>query len=180
MNEYKTFDQVKQETIQEERCKRYYRSFDYARACALTQLIEELSKRPDFKLVSAHPLTMYNRGIEDKEAMEATKIFSIGLWCGWLIGETHYYLQIDENPFFDALVSTGKQTAPGKAVYTYATRINEMLYDGVEWDDKPETVKLLLKNLRKCIKPENIGQQSYKKDIQAYNDPFTKQSIYTY
>ena len=180
MTQYKTFNEIKQETMQAENCKRYYRGFCYVRACALTKLIEELSTSKDFRLVSAHPLTMYNRSIEDGAKMETSKIFSIGLWCGWLLGETYYYLQIDDNPFFDAFVSQSVKIAPRKAKHTYATRINETLYKGVNWDAEPETIELLLANLYECIKPENINQQAYTRDVPGYNNPFTKQSIYTH
>jgi hypothetical protein len=172
----KTFQEIKEETIQSNR-KLYYRDYDYARACALTRFIEEdLSKRAGFQVSSVRPIMLYNRSLED---MEPSKIFSVGLWFGWMIGDIQYYLQMDENPFMDSYLFLAKQTSSRAGMHTYAHRINDTLYNNVEWGCSEEIINQLVKNLRICIsvKPEDLSW--YKWEIPPYKLPLaTTQNIY--
>lgn len=173
---FKTFQEVKEMFEKDDLCKRYHRGFDYARMVALTRYIEELSKREDFKLCSASPVTMYRRG-ENDEVLDETKTFSIGSWCRFLLGKTCYYIQITDNPFFDSYFTIGY----ADGTRSYLQSVNHILYSGVDWGYSEEIISKVQENLSKCFEEVNKPntQKFYKEEYQSYDNPFKVQTIYT-
>lgn len=174
---YRTFDEIKNDTIKNGNAGLWYRGFDFIRAQAFTRFIEERSAQPGFRFVCGKPLNLRNRDAGTPDEVEATKEFSLGLWAGWMEGEDYFYLQIDSNPFFEAYVSRSVQS--GKAMRTTRLmEINDILYKGVEWDTSAETSAKLLENLRACLEFARQDRRLYNEEIRSYMNPFTRQDVY--
>ncbi len=174
--EFKTISQVEAET----ETRRYYRTYDYARALALTAFLRELEAEhgENFRLVTAHPLLICNRGIKDKDEMEASAVFVIGLWARWNIGNTGYYLQMNENPFFDAYITRHWRLDRDREQSEYGSRMNDMMYGNSDWSAEPKNIALLIKCLRQSFVHANKRTpDTYIKEIPAY-DRKNVQTIY--
>ena len=176
---FKTVAQIKAETDR----KQYYRPFDYACIVALTKFIEHLERKhgEDFKILTVHPAIFYNRG-NDKttvEDIDRTGIFGLGLWVRWLFGDTEYYMQMNENPFFPAYFTRTWRNLDGKTRRSeYATEMNEMMYAGVDIRYSEDVVRKLVQNFKDTLDYVNKRcSETYTQEIPAY-DRKVKQTIY--
>ena len=176
---YKTLEEIKLETLNNPTTKRYYRSFDYARAIALTQYLETLASNDTFRIGSIEPLTLFNR---DAENMESTKTFTVGMWAGYVLNNTRYYIQMDSNPFFPAYVSRSMQTAGRDYVTTGLIDLNKEFYiDGktqLYWNAEPETIAQLVENITAAVKKAEKFNYKFHEKMPSYRDDFTDQNIY--
>jgi hypothetical protein len=176
MSTFKSIATIKQETEK----KRYYRAFDYARRVALTRFVELLeNERQDFKLVTASPTIAHNRTL-DQEGMMASAEFVIGNWVKFEVNDTQFYIQIDDNPFFDSYIcasildhekKTKKSTGMGV--------INKTLYANIEsYGASEENINQFVENLKQIF--SSIQLTHWRSD--RYSTPFDydKQTIYTH
>ena len=195
MKDYKTIEEIMEITSH----THYLSPFDTARAIALTRFLEELESNygGEFRIVTANPVLTVNRDEQDVEP-----VFTFGLWVRFCIGEVEYYLQMDENPFFDAYLTRAwrynrhsdktLKTCPTcgsvefkqpkrKASMTceYGSRMNDTFYGGVEMNAEPETIGKLTENLHAALdEANNRKPETYQKDVPSY-DRNAKQTIYT-
>lgn len=175
MENFKTLEQIKTETLEAPATKRYYRSFDYARAVALTQYLENLATDETFRISSIAPLTLYNRDADD---VESTKTFAAGLWTWYLLNGVAYYVQMTDNPFFPAYVSISREIDGRKYAETGLVELNETFYYDCPWDAEPETIAQLVKNIGAAVKKAERFTLKYTRDLLSYRSQFKKQEVY--
>jgi len=176
MSGYKSISQIEEEI----EATRYFRWLDYARAIALTEFLLGLEREcgDKFRLMTAAPKFICNRSIEDAAEMERTRVFAIGLWASWAIGETHYYMQMNENIFFDAWITRSWRIDNKRLLSEYASPMNDILYADVPFEAKPESVTQLVENFRTAFQVANKRKPvTYIKEIPPY-DRQEKQTIY--
>jgi hypothetical protein len=158
----------------------YFRRMDYSRAVAFTEFLCKLEKKygDNFRLCTLHPHYICNKSIESKAEMEATKKFVIGLWASWKIGDTDYYMQMDENIFFDAWIARSWKIDKTHRRHEYASRMNELLYAGSNFGTDEKSIAQLIKNFLAAFNETNKRQpDTYVKEIPAY-DRKELQTIY--
>lgn len=178
MTTFKSLTTIKQETEK----KRYYRPFDYARMVALTKFIEELEQEPSFKLVTANPCIAHLRSsnVEEHMKVEETAKFVIGLWCKFEVNDTQYYIQINENPFFEAYVSSSIVNHEKKTIKTTALcKVNDILYKNIEWTNTEENINKFVENLKELIPYINMIHMNRTEKYLSYRDK-NEQTIYTH
>lgn len=175
MTTFKTISEIKVTTEK----KRYHRPFDYARMVALTRFVEAMeNERQDFKLVTANPSIAHNRGL-DKENMMNSAQFVVGNWIKFEVNGTQFYIQIDDNPFFDSYIIASVLDHEKKTKKsTGMIKINGTLYNDVAWDCTEENINKIVGNLKEIF--SNIQMTHWKQD--RYSKPFdeNKQTIYTH
>ena len=145
VNEYKTISQIEEETT----TLRHFRAFDFARAVALTEFLKglEVEYGNSFRIITARPLLLKNRNIEESE-----QVFTFGLWVRFDIDKIEYYVEINENPFFDAYITKSYRIDNKTAVCEYANSMNDIFYSGVDWNAEPDNIKLITTNIREAYK----------------------------
>jgi hypothetical protein len=176
MSEYKNISQIETGT----ESTHYMRPFDYARAIALTEFLRQLEDKhgDNFKLKTASPKFIYYITNKGKDEMEKTRAFAIGMWAEWVIGETHYYMQMNNNPFFDAYLIRSWRIGNNMLRSEYGSGMNEELYSDARWNAEPATIMLLVKNFHRAFNAANKRQpETYTKEIPAYNRK-EKQTLY--
>ena len=174
MENYKTIAQIESETNN----NIYYSAFDYARSVALTNFLRELEQEHSdaFRLITAHPFITHDRSDETKQE----KQFTLGMWATWGIGETIYYCQMNENPFFDAYITRSYNIDHKTRRSEYGSNMNEIFYKCANWDATPETIEQLTKNIRAAYDHTNArAGHWYTRDIPAYERQ-EQQKIYTH
>jgi hypothetical protein len=176
MNDYLTISQIEEIT----NVTRYIRQLDYTRAIALTLFLRELEAkhRDSFRLCTLSPKIIYNYSLNGKEVIESSKVFAIGLWAEWQIDETYYYMEMNDNIFFDAWIARSWKIDRKFMRKEHMTTMNDILYGGWVYDFTPRALTLLINNFHAGIKyVEKQSAPTYMKEISAY-DRTKKQTIY--
>jgi hypothetical protein len=161
--EVKTFNEIMTEAV-EKAPKRYYRGNTMTRSKALTLFIEELSKSEEFILLSACINNCF-----DRDNISAGGEILFTTYAKFSIGDTQYYFQYDDNPFFETFFTIGK-----KDHETYPLNFDFM--KNVTWDNTPENVNILLDNMKDAFSQLSPKASDWYKRIEpAY---MRGQSIY--
>lgn len=152
--------------------------YDYTRQVAVTKFLCTIEKEygNKFKLITAHPKLI------DCTKKNITKpIFSIGLWAGFDIEKTHYYLKLNGNPFYDAYLSRSWDIPNEKACslspierryeYIDACKINDILYVNTDWSDSDRNIQIFADNLITAFNTRKNAppRHTYKKEIPIYD-----------
>lgn len=178
---FKTINEIKEMEVITNK-KRYYRDFDYTRRIALTKFVEQMeNERQDFKIVTCSPSIAHTRtrNEHDKEKTEKSATFVIGSWVAFEVNDTQYYIQIDDNPFFDSYISASvidheKKTKKS----TGMMKINETLYKNVEYANTEENINQVVENLKEVFNNVNLTHWKNEKYL-SYRDK-NEQTIYTH
>lgn len=177
MKTFKSLETIKMETEK----KRYYRPFDYARMVAMTKFIEELSQEPSFLIISASPCIAHLRSTtqEEHENVEKSAQFVIGLWVKFEVNDTQFYIQINENPFFEAYISASivnheKKTHRSTRLWA----VNDIIYKGIEWVNNEENINRFVDNLKEVFSRVQMIHM-YDEKYVSYRDK-NEQTIYTH
>lgn len=191
-NTFKTIGQIKEATPETQRL--YYRPVDFARAVALTLFLQELEEKhgDDFKLLTCHPHWLHIRSESQKQHDENKDIpvFTLGLWAHFKIGDTCYYIQHNDNPFFDAYFGRYWTFKSQKYIVSddmkrseYLTGMNEVLYASWNWGCDETSISTLVSNHYTAFDRVNTrhigGPNTYTQKIPSYSRP-EKQTIYTH
>ena len=156
----------------------YYRPYDMARAIALTEFLRELEIEhgDKFKILKAHPMWLIN-----SHDRKTDPVFTIGLWASFMIDDVEYYIQMDQNQFFDAYFSRSWPIGRDKKRCEYLTRMNEdmLAFTHDCFDCKPETIRQLVKNFHATLALVNCRiPDTYIKDVPSYERLGPTQTLY--
>jgi len=183
MKTFKTIAQIEEMTTD----KRYYRAFDYARSVALVGFLRELEKehQENFCIMSVSPIITYNRsGARNDDEFEE-ECFTFGLWCKFKINDIEYYVEMNENPFFNAYM-TKSWRLPNEPLYIisnksrceYIAGMNDIIYNNIEFDATQKTIDTLVENLKIAFQiTKDRKVKMYTQDIPAYRIE-EKQELY--
>jgi hypothetical protein len=154
----KTFEEIKKEATENSK-NRYYRGFTFMRSRALTAFIEELSKKETFSFICGNFVKSFNR-----DGMTENSTLTLTTYAGFNFNGKEYYFQYDENVFFDAYF-----TITDKDTHTYPIVVNDIIYNGVEWDNSEENYNLFLSNLKLAFDGLNYYRaEKYRKTTPSY------------
>jgi hypothetical protein len=114
-----------EEILNQAKSRRYYRTADYNRQYALTLFVKELEKQAKeknkfFQIITTHTVLMQCRHIKPKNINDwpipdpETEISSLE-FCRFAHGKEVYYIQFDNNPFFEAYIKRYSETTNQQA-----------------------------------------------------------------
>lgn len=179
MSDFKTMTEIEEIT----KNRSNHNGYTYVRAWALTTFLQQLEDKhkENFRVLSAHPSIIKHKS--DKTVPER---FSIGLWAKWLIGETIFYLEMNENIFFSPRFIKSyiqpKKYGGNEIISEYLDSDGTYIYSNIEnWGDfkvSQNVHDILLANMHEAL--DEVKERivpMYKQEMPSYKS-VNKQELY--